>query len=391
MNPFSALTAVLAAAVVALAAGLWLGGHPNSLPDGLRDVFVDDEQALHSEVREAILDNFYREVPGERLDRASLTGMVRSLDDPFSHYLPPADFTALQRRLQGQFEGVGMGVDQDKRGLLVVHVFDDSPAQRAGIHKGDVITEVNGESIAGESSDVSTAKIRGRPGTKVRLTVLTPRPERTRELTLERARIQVPIVDSELRGAGAQRVGVVRLAEFSNGSHGKLREEIERVRKRGAKGLVLDLRGNGGGVLDEAVLVGSIFIEDGLVVSTRGRTRDERRFNALGDAIDAKLPVVVLVDRGSASASEIVTGALRDRHRATVVGERTYGKGVFQEVKRLSNGGALDITVGSYYLPRGENITKKGIQPQVRARDNPRTRRDEAMPVALEALRDRIR
>ena len=156
-------------------------------------------------------------------------------------------------------------------------------------------------------------------------------------------------------------------------------------------GIVLDLRGNGGGLLTEAQLVSSIFIEDGEIVSTRGRSRPERTLDAEGDAIDKDIPVVVLVDGGSASASEIVTGALRDRHRAIVVGTRTFGKGLVQEVKPLSNGGVLDITVANYYLPGGETITKAGIRPQVRAVDNPNTDRDEALPVALDTLLDKTR
>jgi carboxyl-terminal processing protease len=166
---------------------------------------------------------------------------------------------------------------------------------------------------------------------------------------------------------------------------------LERLLGRGAEGIVLDLRGNGGGLLREAVLVASLFIEDGTIVSTRGRTKPKREFEAEGEAIPAEVPVVVLVDGGSASASEIVTGALRDRHRATVVGERTFGKGVFQEVQPLSNGGVLDLTVGSYYLPGGENISDKGIKPTVRARDRQATERDEALPVALDVLLRKVR
>jgi len=149
---------------------------------------------------------------------------------------------------------------------------------------------------------------------------------------------------------------------------------------------VLDLRGNGGGLLDEGILVASTFVEDGEIVSTRGRTRAEREFEAEGDAIEEDIPVVVLVDRGTASASEIVAGALQDRGRATVVGTKTFGKGVVQEVETLSNGGTLSLTVSSYYLPSGVNISDKGIEPRIRARDKPRTKRDEAEPVALDAL-----
>ncbi len=182
---------------------------------------------------------------------------------------------------------------------------------------------------------------------------------------------------------------MVTLTTFSEGAHGKVRQEVDRLLEDGAQGIVLDLRGNGGGLLTEAVLVSSQFIEDGLITFTKGRTRPRREFDAEGDAIDGDIPVVVLVDRGSASASEIVTGALRDSKRATVVGTRTFGKGVFQEVETLSNGGVLDITVGQYFLPNGENIHKKGVVPSVKAEDDPETDRDEALPTALSTLAEK--
>jgi carboxyl-terminal processing protease len=154
---------------------------------------------------------------------------------------------------------------------------------------------------------------------------------------------------------------------------------------------VLDLRGNGGGLLSEAVLVSSIFVEDGEIVSVRGRSRPERSENAKGDAIDEDVPMIVLVDGGSASASEIVTGALRDTGRATVVGTNTFGKGLVQEVEPLSNGGYLDLTVANYYLPSGKTIGKGGLEPEVKAKDDPDTDRDEALPIALDALLEESR
>jgi carboxyl-terminal processing protease len=385
MNAFRTVTLGLACALLALTAGLWLGGHPESLPEPLRNAFVDEDPAVRAELIDAIDENFYREIDTDKLEEQSLKGIVRALDDRFSNYLTPKEADQLQQGLKGEFEGVGMNVDEDKRGLKVLAVFDDSPAEKAGIHEGELITAVNGRSIAGLDADVSTSRIKGPPGTEVTLGVLTPRSGR--KLTVERARIDVPVVEGRMVERGGEKLAVVRLLTFAqSGTHGQLRQEIERLLGRGADGLVLDLRGNGGGLLQEAVLVASNFIEDGTIVSTRGRTKPEREFEAEGDAISDDVPMVVLVDGGSASASEIVTGALRDRERATVVGTRTFGKGVFQELDDLSNGGVLDLTVGSYYLPSGENISDKGIQPSVRARDNPRTERDEALPVALDVL-----
>jgi carboxyl-terminal processing protease len=208
---------------------------------------------------------------------------------------------------------------------------------------------------------------------------------------VKRERIEIPVARGHMVERDGRKVGVVELLSFSSGAHGLLRLQIDRLLKNGAEAVVLDLRGNGGGLLSEAVLVSSIFIEDGKIVSVRGRHRPERTQNAEGDAIDEKLPVVTLVDGGSASASEIVTGALRDRHRAKVVGTRTFGKGLVQEVQSLSNGGVLDLTVANYYLPDGETISTKGIKPEVRAVDDPDTDRDEALPVAVDALLRELR
>lgn len=391
MTPVRKLTAAIAAGILLLCGGIWLGGHPETLPEPLRDAFVDDDRALRAEVVDSIKDSFYKPVKDSDIDENSLKGIVQGLGDQFSNYLTPAETKEFEESVQGEFEGVGMNVDEDRRGLRVINVFDGSPAKDGGIKKGDFITEVNGRSIAGVSSDVATARIKGPAGTKVRLEVVDPDTATPRSLTLERERIEVPVADSKLEERGGQRYGVVELTTFSSGAHGRLRQEIDKVVKRGAKGLVLDLRGNGGGLLREAVLVSSIFIEDGLVTYTKGRTKPRREFEAEGKAIAKDIPVVVLVDRGSASASEIVTGALRDRKRATVVGTRTFGKGVFQEVLPLSNGGLLDLTVGEYYLPNGENIGKKGVRPTVRAVDNPETERDEALPVALKTLDEKAR
>jgi carboxyl-terminal processing protease len=377
----------LACALVALAAGLWLGGHPGDLPGPVRDAFVSDDRALRAEILDTIEDNYYRKVDESKLEDASLKGIVRALDDPFSHYLTPGEAKAFQASVEGRFEGVGMSVEEDRRGLKVLNVFDGSPARRAGIRKGDLITEVNGRSIAGMSSELATGKIKGKAGTRVELPVVSPPSRDERKIAVKRQRIEVPVAEGRVVDRGGTKLGVVRLLSFSSGAHGALRQKIDRVLARGAKGLVLDLRGNGGGLLREAVLVSSTFLEKGKIVSVRGRARSERTEDALGGAIDPKIPVVVLVDRGSASASEITTGALRDRHRATVVGTRTFGKGLVQEVEPLSNGGVLDITVAKYYLPGGETILPhKGIKPQVAARDDPKTRRDEALPVALDTL-----
>ena len=391
MTPIRGFALALSGLLIALAIGLWLGGHPTDLPSFLRDTFVEDERALQAEVIDTIEDNYYRKIPKERLQDESLRGMVRALHDPFSHYVSPKEAARFRESIEGEFEGIGMTVEQNRRGLRVLTVFRDTPARRAGIRTGDLITAVNGRSIAGLNSDVATARIKGPAGTKVRLRVMTPGTKRSRQLEVRRAHIEVPVAETKFVTRDGRKLAVIKLLGFTSGAHGLLRQQVDRALDRGAKGIVLDLRGNGGGLLREAVLVASIFLEEGEIVSVRGRVRRNRTETARGDAINARIPIVLLVDRGSASASEIVTGALRDRGRATVVGTRTFGKGLVQEVEPLSNGGVLDLTVAKYYLPKGETITRAGLRPQVRARDNPRTRRDEALPVAVDTLLDRLR
>jgi carboxyl-terminal processing protease len=203
------------------------------------------------------------------------------------------------------------------------------------------------------------------------------------QVTLKRASVEIPVVESEMVRRGGKRIAHVRLASFTSGAHGAVGEAVNGLLDKGADGVVLDLRDNGGGLLNEAVLISSVFIPDGKIVTTRGRARPTQVYEATGGAIPAKVPVVVLVNERSASASEIVTGALQDRDRAVVVGTKTFGKGVFQEIEPLSNGGALDITVGQYFLPSGRNLGGDGVDPDVKAEDDPDTEPDEALRIAV--------
>jgi carboxyl-terminal processing protease len=370
--------------LLVLTGGIWLGGHPEALPAPVRDALVETGPAVRAELIDTIQSHYYKPVSKSKLEDASLKGMVASLNDPYSRYFSPREAQAFNEDLSGHFEGVGMSVHPVKQGLLITDTFNGAPAEKAGLLAGDVIVAVNGVSIAGQGINNSTDRIKGPPGTFVTLTV--KRGKQLKKFRVQRAKIVVPDAAGKSVTRGGKKFAVVTLDSFSSGVHGLLRAAIDKQLKNGAKGIVLDLRGNPGGLLREGVLVSSIFIEDGTVVSTRGRAEPAHVYKAQGDAIPASIPVVVLVDRGSASASEITTGALRDRGRATIVGTRTFGKGVFQEVEPLKNGGALDLTVGRYYLPNGEPLPKGGITAQVRASDDPKTKRDEALPVALDVL-----
>jgi carboxyl-terminal processing protease len=351
---------------ILLAAGLWLGGHPQDLPGFLRSAFVADRQTrVVDEAIERIASDYYRPIPPGQLANSSIAGVVTSLGDRFSHYLTPAEFHEFNT--PPHFAGIGVAVGPRQRGLLIAHVFDSSPAARAGLKAGEVIVGVNGRKLEGLSADAATALIKGVPGTDVQLEVESLRAHGAahgalRRVKITRATISEPVVASVAKTVGRVKLGVVALATFSPGAHGEVREAVERQLHDGARGIVLDLRANGGGLVAEAQLVASIFVAKGAIVSTRGRAQPSETLIATGGAIAGSIPVAVLVDGNTASAAEIVTAALQDHRRATVVGTHTFGKGVFQEQEPLSNGGALEITVGEYFTPDGRNLGGGGVK-----------------------------
>jgi carboxyl-terminal processing protease len=345
---------------VLLIVGIWLGGHPNKLPGFARNLFVaNHETQVVNEAIERVSHDYYRPVPKGNLASSSIAGMIGSLHDPYSTYLSPKEFKGFDQ--PASFAGIGVSVDPKPAGLEVVRVFDSTPAQRAGLKVGDLIVAVNGRSLHKVPPNTSVALIKGPPGTDVRLT-LAPKTGPRRTVTVTRATISEPVVASAMRTLHGVKLGWVYLATFSEGSHGELYDAVNGLRKQGARGFVFDLRANGGGLVSEARLVASIFIPSGTIVATRGRTQPTIVLTAAGGAIPTSIPVVALVDHDTASASEIVTAALQDHHRATVVGTHTYGKGVFQELEPLSGGGAIKITVGEYYTPNGRNLGGSGVK-----------------------------
>jgi carboxyl-terminal processing protease len=373
--------------VVGVLAGLWLGARADRV-EPLGDL-LGDEQTLSDEALEVIDESYFRGVDESQLEDASVGAMIQELrrryDDRFSHYFNPRQLARFEQSTSGRFSGIGLSVLEVKRGLRVASVFDGTPAAEAGIEEGDVIVAVDGHSIAGEPANAATARIKGPPGSEVEIRVEAAGSGKAREIRLERAEVRVPAVMGEVRRAGGEKVAYVGLAGFSEGAHGELRDEIERLYTKGAQGVLLDLRGNGGGLLDEAVLTSSVFIEEGVIVSTSGRTQPQTDYEAVGGALDPQ-PMVVLIDRNTASAAEILAAALGERGLATLVGTRTFGKGTFQEVIELDHGGALDLTVGEYLTSDGKSLAGKGIRPDVRASDRRRTRPDEALRRGLRVL-----
>jgi carboxyl-terminal processing protease len=309
----------------------------------------------------------------------------RRYDDRFSHYFDPEQFEEFNATTSGEFEGVGLTVNEIPRGLRIAEVLPDSPAEAADLAEGDVITAVDGRSIAGVASEVSTGRIKGEPGTEVELTIepLSGAGERT--VTVERAEVRLPVTDGRIVRVDGREVAYVPFFGFSRGAHGELRSEIERLYEEGAEGLILDLRGNGGGLLQEAVLSASIFVEEGDVVTTRSRTQGEKVYDATGGALDPR-PTVVLINRDTASAAEILASAIASYDLGTIVGETSFGKGSFQEVIQLPDGGALDLTIGEYLTADEVSLADKGIKPDVRAVDDLKTPPDEALDQALSTL-----
>jgi carboxyl-terminal processing protease len=391
--PGPRLVYVAALVVVLLAVGMWVGGrHSSWLPGPVRDALVgDSDTAVVEEAIDRVHDTYYREIPKSALADDAIAGVVAKLDDRFSNYFDPDEYKKFKQSQNSEFSGVGLQVAKDPKGLKVEVVYDGSPAKRAGLKAGDVIVAADGRDLAGKSQQDSVALVQGPPGSDVRLTWLRDGKKRTKTVT--RSTINVPVVASQLRTDDGCKIGVVKLAQFSSGAHSEVYAALRRLQKRGAKAYVLDLRDNGGGLVSEAQLVASAFLKDGPIVTTKGRAVKQQTLRATGDPVIPNAPLAVLVDHGTASASEIVTGALQDRGRAKVVGTETFGKGVFQEVLELSNGGALDITAGQYFTPKGRNLGGKGVSqgkgivPDVKAQDNTKTRKDEALGRAETVLR----
>jgi len=382
--------AAVAAALAVFLGGVVVGGHPEAtgltqLREPLRGLLLGDSgQTLPSQVLEALEERYYEEVDLEGLERASVERIIAALDDPYTAYLTPEELRALRDRNDGAYFGVGLQVAQRDRAIVVTRVFEGSPAARAGIGVGDRLVAVDGRPTAGRALEAVVSEIRGPDGTTVTIGVEGAGGDGRRELTLERARIRVPAVEGRVERLGARRIGYARLSQFTRGASGALRAEVGRLGGEGVEALVLDLRGDPGGLVSEAVGVAGVFLPDGTpVVTTEGRNSPERTFRTSGTPAAPELPLVVLVDRGSASASEIVAGALRDAGRARLVGDRTFGKALVQSTEILRDGGALKLTTARYLTPDGFDLSDRGLPPDVRVVDDPATEPDEALRRAL--------
>lgn len=398
-TPRRGIAAVIGAAailVVVFVLGIAVGGHPDAsglerLPASLRSALVGGSVgSLPDQAIDVLTDRYQGPVDRGRLERIGAAAIARSLGDRYTSYFTPEEYRALTAASQGEYAGVGIRVFAQPTALVIREVFAGSPAARGGLRSGDRIVGVGDVPVARRGAARSIGAIVGRPGTPVSLDVQSSRaPART--VTMRRSRVVVPMVEGRIvRAPGGRTVAVVVLERFERGATPRLGSEIRRLLSKGATAVVLDLRGNPGGLLNEAVGVSGLFLPPGtVVVSTRGRASPREVFRTDGDPIPAGIPVAALVDRSSASASEIVAGALKDHRRAVVVGDRTFGKAKVQVSVPTSDGGAIRVTIARYLTPRGTDIGHRGVQPDVRAGDAVATRADEALAVALARLAKR--
>ena len=298
----------------------------------------------------------------------AIRGMLASLDDPYTRFLDPREFKEMQIDTSGELSGVGiqLSLDKDTKELVVVSPIEGSPASRAGVQPKDVIVSIDGKSTKGMTTEDAVKLIRGQAGTSVKLQLR--RSGKVMDTALTRERIELHAVDSRVNpGPNGTRIGYIRLKQFNANAAKDMAAALKELEGKDVQGYVLDLRSNPGGLLMASIAIARQWLDEGVIVSTKTRDGIQDIKRANGRAI-TKRPLVVLVNEGSASASEILSGALQDNHRAVLVGEKTFGKGLVQSVRSLSDGSGMTVTIAKYLTPSGRDIHKHGIDPDVRAR-----------------------
>jgi carboxyl-terminal processing protease len=368
-------TRTLLLLAVGISIGLSLGLAHGVLADKQEPLGQDlpwQDARLFAEVLERVEREYVDPVDDHQLLQAAIRGMVSSLD-PYSAYLDGEEYDEIKISSSGQYSGVGIEVSMEDGQVVVVAPFEGSPAAEAGIRSGDVIATIDGVAVNTTTLSDTIGRMRGKEGTTVTIGILREGSTEPLQFTLKRSRVQLHSVKAELLEPG---YGYVRIAQFSETTGDELSNALRGLRKSGGaplKGLVLDLRNNPGGVLEAAVAVADTFLDGGVIVSAKGRT-PESKFEMKatpGDDLDGA-PIVVLVNGGSASAAEIVAGALKDNHRATLMGRTTFGKGSVQTVIPLSGDRAIKLTTSLYYTPSGVSINHRGIEPDIELERDPK-------------------
>jgi len=322
---------------------------------------------LFSEVLEKIQNEYVDEIDQAETMDAAINGVLQSLD-PYSAYMNPEIYQESQTETSGEFGGLGIEVSMDAGVVKVISPIDDTPASRAGVKAGDYIVRINGEQVQGKTLMEAVNLMRGPVGSSIEITIRRKGLKKAKVIKIIREIIEIKsVVSREVDN----KIGYLRLRAFNENSSNQLKKEISKIEKNKKNiGYILDLRNNPGGLLSQAIKISDFFLNDGEIVSTKGRkNRENRKFFAKkGDKINGK-PLIVLINNGSASAAEIVAGALQDQKRAVLLGESTYGKGSVQSIIPLKNRGAIRLTVSKYYLPSGKSISEVGVIPDIRVEE----------------------
>jgi carboxyl-terminal processing protease len=360
---------LMMAAIGGIAGGVLLSTQvagPLIAQEDQRNASVYAQLDLFGDIFERIRSNYVEEVDEAALIEAAINGMLTSLD-PHSSYLPPRDFDSMQVQTRGEFGGLGIEVTQEDGFVRVITPMDDTPAMEAGVEAGDFITHVDGEALLGLTLEEAVDLMRGPVGSEIVITIVREGADEPFDITIVRDRIRLTAVRARLEGNTA----ILRVSTFNDQTYPNLADGLDELIEEiggldNLNGVVLDLRNNPGGLLSQAIRVSDAFLEQGEIVSTRGRLpQDGERYNSTpGDLIDGR-PLVVLINGGSASASEIVAGALQDHRRAVVVGTNSFGKGSVQSIMPLAGDGAMRLTTSLYYTPSGRSIQALGVAPDI--------------------------
>ncbi len=335
------------------------GAPPAPPPRDLQEAF-----GVFWEAWKLVQEEYYGEIPApQTVVYGAIRGALQTLNDPYTSFIEPRIARIIQEDASGQFEGIGALVRMNRDNKLeIVRTFEGSPAQKAGLRAGDLVVKVNGQSIVGYSIYEAIALIRGPAGTPVTLTIERPGQRDPLEVTVTRARITIPVVEDRMLPEG---IAYIQLFDFSAQATRQLQERLKALLAQNPRGLILDLRDNPGGFLDQAIQVADLFLDEGVIAYERTKDGEERVFRSKSGDIAERIPMVVLVNAGSASASEIVAGALQDRGRARLVGERTFGKGSVQLSHTLSDGSELRVTIARWFTPNNRAIHGQGLNPDI--------------------------
>lgn len=344
---------------------------------------------LFSDVLNTLKKEYVDEVEQSEVIDAAINGMLQSLD-PYSGYMSPESFRNMNDDTRGEFGGLGIEITMEGGLVKVITPIEGTPADKAGVEAGDFIIKIDNKQVKGMSLMDAVKLMRGKIGTSIEITVRRPEIDEDLKFKITRAIIKIREVSSEVKN----NIGYIRLRAFNEQSHNQMIKQINKLNKNNLNGYILDLRNNPGGLLSQAIKITETFLDGGEIVSTRGRDKNDIKiYNAKKGDVLKKKPLIILINQGSASASEIVAGALKDHKRAILLGEKSFGKGSVQSIIPLKNRGGLRLTTAKYYLPSGESIHEKGVEPDIAVKKNKdnfkiNTKTDNQLEYAIKLLKN---